>query len=398
MSDTLSKFMHIWEIETHFKCPVIGAILSVDKHRTILKKCGYNVKNMKPYEYHQQIMAKLDDENNVSIKVNNYIRQKARKWMNKISGLPDKEIRSLWKKHLEAGDAGPMMYAIISYEKTGIGLLQDVFGEVHMQAHANMTEIFKVRQKLAQADKNSIQLKNKISLKDKKLKTIVGERKSDMEKISLLQIENLKIKARINELQNISHTEKNYKTILQSYEQKIAVQKQALKSGQEQMRTIEREKKMIQVDLFSSRSENKLMETEFQSLINSFGSFRTMDCPNENSCIKEACPQYKLCAKRIFMIGGITKMKSFYRDVIENAGGEFDYHDGYLKSSKAHLEARVKRCDMVVCPVNCNSHNACLRVKKLCNKHNKTVKFLHSSSLSAVSQALLVPQDIAVVD
>ena len=98
------------------------------------------------------------------------------------------------------------------------------------------------------------------------------------------------------------------------------------------------------------------------------------------------------------MIGGITKMKPFYRDVIENAGGEFDYHDGYLKTGKAHLEARVKRCDMVVCPVNCNSHNACLRVKKLCNKHNKTVKFLHSSSLSAVANALLVPEKETAVN
>ena len=65
MSDILSKFMHIWEIETHYKCPVVGAILSADKHRNILKKCGYDVKNMKAYEYHQQIMAKLNDENAV---------------------------------------------------------------------------------------------------------------------------------------------------------------------------------------------------------------------------------------------------------------------------------------------------------------------------------------------
>ncbi|MCK5165485.1 MAG: DUF2325 domain-containing protein, partial [Desulfobacula sp.] len=92
------------------------------------------------------------------------------------------------------------------------------------------------------------------------------------------------------------------------------------------------------------------------------------------------------------------KMKSFYRDIVENAGGKFDYHDGYLKAGKTNLEAKVKKCDMVLCPVNCNSHNACLRVKKLCNKHNKAIKFLNSSSLSAVSQALFVPENAAVVN
>jgi len=160
------------------------------------------------------------------------------------------------------------------------------------------------------------------------------------------------------------------------------------------MRIMEREKKSLQIDLFSYRSENKLMRKELQAMVTGFASCTAMDCPNENNCTKEVCPQYKLCARRIFMVGGITKMKSFYRDIIENAGGEFDYHDGYLKSRKTHFEAKVKRCDMVVCPVNCNSHNACLRVKKLCNKHNKTVKFLNSSSLSAVAQALFIPGNI----
>ncbi len=95
MSDILSKFMNIWEIENHFKCPVVGAILSVEKHKSILKKCGYKVKSMKSYEYHQQIMTKLDDANNVSIKVNNFIRTQAHKMMQRIVTLPDNDIRSL---------------------------------------------------------------------------------------------------------------------------------------------------------------------------------------------------------------------------------------------------------------------------------------------------------------
>jgi hypothetical protein len=191
MSDILSLFMNIWEIETHFRCPVVGVMMSIDKHRNILKKCGYDVKRMKPYEYHQKIMAKLYNENNVSVKVNNFIRHRARKLMIRIAGLPDQDIRSLWKEHLETGNVGPMMYAIISYKNTGIELLQDVFGEVHMQAHANMTEIFHARQKLVQADKNFMQIKKKIALKNKKFKTMVEARKSDMKKISLLQVENL---------------------------------------------------------------------------------------------------------------------------------------------------------------------------------------------------------------
>jgi len=393
MSDILSKFMNIWEIENHFKCPVVGAILSVEKHKSILKKCGYKVKNMKSYEYHQQIMTKLGDANNVSIKVNNFIRTQAHKMMKRIVTLPENDIRALWKKHLETGNVGPMMYAIISCEDTGVELLQDVFGEVHMQAHANMTQIFYVRQKQIQVTKSFTQLKKKLDLKNKKLKTLVNEKKTDTKKISLLQTENLQVKKRIDELENIFHPGKKVRDTIHFLEQKIAELEQSIETEQEKIRVVEREKRALQIGLFSSRSENELMRKEFQTMVTGLSPCTSINCPDKDYCIEDACPQYKLCAKRIFMIGGITKMKSFYRDIVKNAGGEFDYHDGYLKAGKAYFEAKVKKCDMVLCPVNCNSHNACLRVKKLCKKHNKAIKFLNSSSISAVSQALFIPEN-----
>jgi phage terminase large subunit-like protein len=59
-----------------------------------------------------------------------------------------------------------------------------------------------------------------------------------------------------------------------------------------------------------------------------------------------------------------------------------------MKKGVKKLENRLKRADVVVCPVSCNSHAACSIVKNLAKKHNKTVHMLANSSLSAVSQAL----------
>lgn len=63
-----------------------------------------------------------------------------------------------------------------------------------------------------------------------------------------------------------------------------------------------------------------------------------------------------------------------------------------------NIEAMIKRSDVVICPVNCNSHNACYQVKRLCNRHNKTLKILNSSSLSAVKSALFDPAQEAVLN
>jgi len=397
MSDKLSKFANIWEIESHFKCTVVGALLSVEKHKSILKKCGYNVKVLNPYEYHQHIMAKLNHENNVSIKVNNFIRSKARKYMIKITGMSGTKIKAVWKKHLETGNVGPLFYAIISYKDTKIEVLQEVYGEIHMQAHANMTGIFDIRKKLNQANENLLKEKKKTSKKNQLIKKMIQTRKSDILKIIRYETENNIIKKRIYELENKLEPEKIDKiqnNTIEVLEQHIAVIGQTLEKTEEKIRILEREKKTLQIDLFSANSENKLLKDEFHTLVKGIKPCESSSCSqNVSFCNQNGCPQYQLCAKKIFMVGGITKMKSFYKDIVVNAGGEFDYHDGYMKNTNTNLKAKVRKCDVVICPVNCNSHSACIKVKKLCKQYNKECKILRSSSLSAVSQALLVPHN-----
>ena len=88
------------------------------------------------------------------------------------------------------------------------------------------------------------------------------------------------------------------------------------------------------------------------------------------------------------MIGGFTRMKPFYRQLIEGSGGVFEYHDGYMKKGVRSLKSRFRRADIVLCAISCNSHAACSTVKKLGKKHKKSVHMLDRFSLSAVSHVI----------
>ena len=101
------------------------------------------------------------------------------------------------------------------------------------------------------------------------------------------------------------------------------------------------------------------------------------------------CPEYDSCPKRILIVGGITKLKSHYRRLVKNSGADFEYHDGYMRSGKQGLEGPVRRSDIVLCPISCNSHGACSSLKRLCRKHKKPFCMLRSASLSSVSKALM---------
>ena len=69
-------------------------------------------------------------------------------------------------------------------------------------------------------------------------------------------------------------------------------------------------------------------------------------------------------------------------------GGVLDYHNGSLQGGTRQLERSLRRADIILCPVNCNSHGACIKVKNLAKKHNKTFYMLPNGSLSTISRLL----------
>ncbi len=108
-----------------------------------------------------------------------------------------------------------------------------------------------------------------------------------------------------------------------------------------------------------------------------------------NNCSKcsTPCPCAN-CPKRILIVGGIERMEPLYRQLIENKGHIFEYHAGHLRKGGNRLENCLQRADMILCPVNCNSHSACLQVKQLCKKHKKNLQIMKNFSLSAIERTL----------
>ena len=110
-------------------------------------------------------------------------------------------------------------------------------------------------------------------------------------------------------------------------------------------------------------------------------------CCRKGSC-DERCPAFELCRKRVLIVGGVERMEALYRTLIEGRGGELDYHSGHLRNGVDSLKRSLCRADIILCPVNCNSHGACLKVKELAKKHKKTFYMLPNGRLSTLSRLL----------
>ncbi len=100
------------------------------------------------------------------------------------------------------------------------------------------------------------------------------------------------------------------------------------------------------------------------------------------------CENCNLSKKNICIVGGVERMEALYRSYIEKNGGSLDYHSGSMQSGIGKLEKFLQRADMIICPINCNSHTACLKVKDIARKFGKEFHMLPTGSLSAVKRLL----------
>ena len=100
------------------------------------------------------------------------------------------------------------------------------------------------------------------------------------------------------------------------------------------------------------------------------------------------CPVLDLCGRCVLYIGGRHSLVPYYRQIVKGCGGRFIHHDGGKEEQKAKLDKMLCRADAVICPVNCVSHDACLRAKRLCKHRAKLFVALRSAGVSALARGL----------
>lgn len=89
------------------------------------------------------------------------------------------------------------------------------------------------------------------------------------------------------------------------------------------------------------------------------------------------------------MVGGVDGLEAHYRRLIEDSGGNFCRHDGKCSRGERKLEECIRNADLVVCPINVNSHFGASGVKKVCKRYGIACRFPDSAGLAALRSTLV---------
>ena len=382
---TAPSRLPIWEVNHCFKCPVVGICITHAEQKRMLKKMGLLEKSDGPFEMHETLVASLDKENRLSRRIDNLLERKFGKQAAVLLQLDDQPFLATFREALESGKVEANLWATAVSPDLSLTCRRAVFGDIHMSMHWNGEQLMQFKRKLSRQRQDMERMEQRIaefSRQRRDLKREANGHKREKNELKAALAAERRKKAQLH--QAMAHAsnpgrEKDRKQSDHAMQCEIDSLRRQLDLARQHIVSLEEKNLRLSSRLKQQQKINRHAREETRNIITEMTAINRCD---------ESCPSFDLCKKRILIVGGVTRMETLYRDLIESSNGVFEYHDGYVNKGAKGLETRLKRADMVLCPVNCNSHAACSIVKNLGKKHNKTVHILANASLSAVSQVI----------
>jgi hypothetical protein len=330
-------------------------------------------------------VGSCDTKNRLSQRFENKLNQKFGKKSAVLFELKQDEFMAHWQDCFETGDFHEALWTAAVRPDLSIENRREIFGMVHMGMHwngeqrticvgkiagiekreaASRCEMQKMADERKILEKQNEQLRKDNKLLEIRLKTMAEEKNLLDSRLGSLEKE-----SKVSELENLAARFRKERDELS----------ETVNEQNRQIHRLSKENQRLSEDF------DQLMAANMQLQNSLLESIRNMQ--RINTCDK-SCAVFDLCKKRVLIVGGIARMETLYRQLIESSGGVFEYHEGHMKGGSKELENSLKRSDIVLCPVNCNSHAACTMVKNLGKKHNKPVHMLPNFSLNIVSQVI----------
>ncbi len=351
MSGMASERLRFWEIDPLFQCPIVGVCLSRTEQRRLLRQAGLLTEVSTPFEMHEALVSAAHAEGRLSVLADALLERKYKDQAASLWVLPEKELLARWRVALDAGEHAGVLWTVSARPDLSCRVKREIFGSLHMLMHASLEQIGDLRRSLARENERNAELdaarrdaiEDRERLEKELLRHCTGHESSEV----------AGLKARVHELERQrAARERSMAALLRDNERLAA-----------ELATQRRTCDAIGLDGGTERMRN------------------SKGCGG-------GCPAQGLCGRRILIVGGLDRMETGYRSLVQSHGGICEHHNGQVRGGRRRLETSVRRADLVICLADCNSHAACSAVKVLGKKLGKPVRMLGNSSLNSVSEVL----------
>lgn len=403
----------IWEIDSCYKCALIGTCLSRVELHTLRREAVYEApRHGDDYQLHVHFI-KLSDRNDAAAKaLHKYLEKKYRAASRKYMQVDtEAELVALWEADIAEGRVDSAWWSISVHATASEALVARCYGQLHMLSHDCTNRLYRDRQVLASLRAKVAMLeevvgserqcfrqeKRRLQQENNALQRQAAAGNHHAEEHRRQQIEVQQLRAQVNTLRQAQRSDEEQQLIeaLRQANNGLFGRIDELSGEVERLRAELTRATSLLGEVQQRRGQMEQRESDQAREIASLEAmlFRHL-AAEQDPCAQCAdqhtanCPGLDLCGKTVLYVGGLHKMVPHYRQLVEQFGGRFMHHDGGKEASRNLLPKLLSTADAVLCPIDCVSHDACNCVKKMCKRYQKPLVFMRSSGLSSLARGL----------
>ena len=359
-----SRRRWLWESTDNAHCPVIGTCLSHDDLLKVGKRLRLQFEpGFQDYDLHAYFVKATTTDSKEARAIHKLLDERHRGALRRFGRLQcEDKLTELWEEMRNSGQIAGAFYAIMTLRHVSKEIRAKIFGEVHMLSHLIGASFRKQSMEVASLRE---QLNN---LQEKRERVEVGLHSALEERdvtITELNLEITQARSKISASSSPCNS-----TVEQIDQHKTQL---AIERSRERAHSAETDAKAL-------RLENKMLQKRLVALERQM----LQSVPEDNA--DEEQPDLR--GRSILYLGGRHNQIPHFQKLIDSFGAKMVYHDGGLEDAVARIDEVLPSVDCVFCPINCVSHDACLRAKHGCKKFGKTFVPLRSASKASLRQAL----------
>ena len=385
----------LWDQGDSVHCSIVGTCASVDDLRRVARKTGIEVAPDTPdYDVHGHFVRLSTTDCAFSRAFQKLLDSRFEGALRRVGRARDATaLDALWSEMCERGQVAPAYWAFMTHAHVPASLRARIFGEVHMWSHLAGAS-FRRKNEEATA------LRDQLQETDERARRVeAGLRAALLARDKeIADLREAVARLRADRLQDAAETSETATVDGEALRRRLDKTGRALQSARVRARMAEARLREIESGWARKGQTGAGAPPPAEA-----ASAVRQPAPAAAAARIDAGPLHPAPVpgerpRAILYVGGMHGHRDRLRGIAETFNTTFLHHDGGVEDAPQRLDHLLPSVDCVFCPVNCVSHDACLRAKKICQKLNKPFVPLRSTGQTAFRKALQTLVGTAATD
>jgi hypothetical protein len=318
------------------------------------------------YQLHGLFVKESAKANIAAKMINKLLDKRHSSSIRKVRSMnTEAELHEFWHSALTSGDIPGPYWSILSHPSSTIELAERMFADIHMLSHmvgaSNQADI----RKLQMVEENLAKIEDRVNRQQRQhIKNLAA--RDDIISELRSEIKQTQVKKYVK-AEKVNPHYSNCESVPKLNNDIFQLSKK-IKAKNETIYQIKNRIRDLESLVFELQEENTSLE---------------LACARNDQFTDET-PSLNLNGQCLLYVGGRKNTVRRLRNLVEDLNGRFMHHDGGVERSMKELVSAVTRADAVVFPVDCISHGAASKVKRLCQQSFKPFITLRTSGIGSL--------------